>query len=292
MSSRRQRQVKARRVERKRLGLAFVSGVSSLAVADPLRGSSRTSLGAGKAMAVVTAAFMAHGVVLGGFFGFSLLSKRYRWFEPEREAIEVAVVHTTVEPPPPIPPPPPPVELPPDPPPPPKKKVKPPPPPPDPIDLPPEEPPKPDVPPPPPVVGLSAESTVEGGDGPKFAAGNTRMGQTEQVAKDPNEIQDLPKTKVIPNPLIIPPKLERARLKPEYPHRYREMELEDSVVLKIFVNEKGDVTDVEVIGPSRHGEFNHAAKKAAKKDDYEPATRNGVPVAFAFTMKYTFRLTD
>jgi TonB family protein len=118
------------------------------------------------------------------------------------------------------------------------------------------------------------------------------MGQTEMIAKDKSEIQSLPKTNVVPNPLIIPPKLKRARLKPEYPERYRAMEIEDSVMVKIFVDEKGEVTNVEVVTPSKHNEFNFAAKKAAKKDEYEPATRNGVPVPFAFTVKITFRLED
>jgi protein TonB len=289
MSSKRQRERKARRIELRRLG--FGPPLVPLRVADPLLAHDR-ELGLKKGIAVLAFAMGAHAIVVGGFFGMSELADRYSWFEPERESIEVAVVEAKIEEPPPPPPPPEVIEPPEPPPPPPKKKTKPPPPPPDPIDLPPEEPPEPEEPPPESVVGLDAESTVEGGSGPKFAAGNTRMGQTDNVAQDPNAIEELPKTGVVPEPVIVPPKRKGAMTEPEYPIHYREQQIEGSVVVRVVVDEQGRVTAAEIASPSPHREFNRAAEKAAKRDKYEPATRNGIPVQYAFTVKYTFRLTD
>jgi hypothetical protein len=76
-----------------------------------------------------------------------------------------------------------------------------------------EEPPKePDKKPPPRIVGLSFESTVgEGnGDGPAFATGNTRLGETDKIAV---KKEDVPKERPAPctGPRNRPPRTKRPR---------------------------------------------------------------------------------
>ena len=115
---------------------------------------------------------------------------------------------------------------------------------------PPPPPPPSDKPPPRRVVGLSLESTVQGGDGPGFAVGNTRMGKTKKKAEEAKEIKKLPKTAAPPPPpnrvatriptggsKIVRPKCKKQTL--VYPDVYRERELEDTVVISVRLNARG-----------------------------------------------------
>lgn len=112
------------------------------------------------------------GVVLAGFQA------------DRREAIRQQVDIQVREREPPPPPPPPPEEKPPEPEPVVKKPVRPPPV----AKVEPPPPPEPVAAPPPRVVGLSLDSTTEGGGGPSFAVGNTRAGETAERAADPTEV--------------------------------------------------------------------------------------------------------
>jgi TonB family protein len=52
------------------------------------------------------------------------------------------------------------------------------------------------------------------------------------------------------------------------------------------------VTAVKILKESPYPEFNEAAKKAAMADEFEPATRNGVPTATTLKYNVSFRLVD
>jgi len=175
-----------------------------------------------------------------------------------------------------------------------------------------EEPPKePDKKPPPRIVGLSFESTVgEGnGEGPSFAVGNTRLGETDKVAVKKD---DVPKERPAPlhgteKPTVanqvatrIPSKgvvfgeakYRGEQIKPPYPSALKAQGVESDVEILVFIDATGKVTMVKILHESPYPEFNEAAKKAALAQQWEPATRNGEPMPSTKKYAYRFRLTD
>ena len=155
-------------------------------------------------------------------------------------------------------------------------------PPPDPIDIPPQPTAEPPKEPPRRIVGIDMESTMVGGAGPAFAVGNTRMGETSQVAQDPTSVEGLA-------PTFAPPKRTRAPA-PEYPPQLRASGIEGDVGLHVEIDASGHVARVSVSAPSDHDEFDRAAEAAANASAYEPATVNGVAVARAIDFTVRFRL--
>jgi periplasmic protein TonB len=155
-------------------------------------------------------------------------------------------------------------------------------PPPDPIDVTP--PPTADPPKEPPrrIVGIDMESTTVGGDGPAFAVGNTRMGETSRVAQDPTAVEALA-------PTFTPPRRTRP-VEPKYPPQLRAAGVEGDVGLHVEIDADGHVLHVSVSTPSDHDEFDRAAEAAAAASTYEPAKVNGVAVAHAIDFTVRFRL--
>ncbi len=175
-----------------------------------------------------------------------------------------------------------------------------------------EPPPKePEKKPPPRIVGLSFESTVgEGnGDGPSFAVGNTRLGETDKVAV---KKEDVPKERPAPVHGTEKPttanqaatripvkgvtyteaKYRGAQIKPDYPPTLKAQAIEADVEVLVFIDATGKVTNVKILRESTYPEFNEAAKKAALAQAWEPATRNGEPMASTKKYAYRFRITD
>jgi TonB family protein len=90
-------------------------------------------------------------------------------------------------------------------------------------------------------------------------------------------------------PVIVPPELihfEHA----EYPPEALKAGLQAELVLKLTVDKDGNVTKADVPEPVGSG-FDEAAKSAALKFKYKPATRNGQPVAAITLYRYAFTLT-
>jgi protein TonB len=67
---------------------------------------------------------------------------------------------------------------------------------------------------------------------------------------------------------------------------------EGTVVLLLRVGASGQVTRVEVVASSGHEELDTVAADAAKLWQFEPARRDGEPVAFDVRVPIEFRLTD
>jgi protein TonB len=218
------------------------------------------------------------------------------------ELVAIVMAEQKKEPPPPDPPPPPPPI-------PEEEKVAPP---------PPKAPtkaeqPEPEEPPPSPkplrVVGLSLESTSEGGDGPSFAVGDTRSGRTDERAQGPARAAPAATKQTVsaaakrpaagPNKAAtaIPvagikqvlPKRRRP-VKPPYPASLKSQGVEADVTVMITLDAAGQVTSVKIIAPSPHEAFNAAARKAAESEQFEPATRDGVAVPYTLSFTYRFRL--
>jgi protein TonB len=153
------------------------------------------------------------------------------------------------------------------------------------------------------VVGLSMESTVTGGSGPAFAVGNTRMGRTGDLAEDPGGVEKLsPSAKgsgsgeTGPNrvassvpgssvKLVKPKRLSSPAL--VYPALLKSQGIEGNVAVMIRIAADGNVLSAKVLKSSGYPEFDAAARAAALKERFSPATRGGDPVEY--TLKYTYR---
>lgn len=175
-----------------------------------------------------------------------------------------------------------------------------------------EPPPKePDKKPPPRIVGLSFESTVgEGnGDGPAFAVGNTRMGETDKVAVKKEEVpKDRPPpvhgtekptvanqaaTRIpVKGVTFVDAKYRGNQIKPDFPPTLKAQGVESDVEVLVFIDATGKVTNVKILHESPYPEFNEAAKKAALAQAWEPATRNDEPMPSTKKYSYRFRITD
>lgn len=159
------------------------------------------------------------------------------------------------------------------------------------------------------VVGLSFESTVdgEGGDGPAFGVGNTRMGETAKTAAAPKEVpkeiinKGATTTKPAPNAVatripVAGVEFKQAKrkkdVKPEFPPTLKAQGIEGDVPVIVWIDTEGKVTSVKILKESPYPEFNEAAKKAAMADEFEPATRNGVPTPTTLKYNVSFRLVD
>jgi protein TonB len=260
---------------------------------DPLRRDDRTS-GArlGRVVAALLASAAVHGlvVVLGVVIGRTEHGRR----DVVEQVVKVEMREHPAPPPPPPPPPEPPAE-------------KPAPPPPRVAKLPPPKapPPEPVKSPPPRVVGLSLESTSEGGGGPAFAVGNTRAGTTAERAEAPANVppvappladQPAPANQAasrIPTAgITYTMPRRRAPSKPAYPETLKAQGIEADVPVMVSLDASGRVTSVKVVKPSPYPELNEAARRAAAAEEFEPATRDGVPIPYTLGFTYRFRLED
>jgi protein TonB len=174
------------------------------------------------------------------------------------------------------------------------------------------EPPPKDAPPPPPptaappprIVGLSLESTTEGGDGPAFSVGNTRDGETAKKAVDPSKVAPrgtAPPTMApvsrnqvasrVPTAGVtyVLPK-RRKPSQPPYPETLKAQGIEADVTVLVKLAADGRVETVTIVKGSGHPEFDQAARAAAQGEAFEPATRDGVAVPYTLSFTYRFRL--
>lgn len=79
---------------------------------------------------------------------------------------------------------------------------------------------------------------------------------------------------------------------PEYPKREQRLGREGTVVVRVFVAADGSVNKAELHKPSRYPGLNRAALRAARGWRYEPARRDGAPVASNTDVTVEFRLVD
>ena len=182
-------------------------------------------------LAMLIGSVAVHVAILA--VGFALGGREKGKKENLRQEVKIEVRETKVEPPPP------PVEKPPEP----ERRMKTPP---KAVEAP--EPPPPKTPPPskapPRVVGLSMESTTEGGGGPSFAVGNTREGKTADKAQNPADVQK-----------VAPPVAE----------------VEDEKVNKA-------ATRIPVAGVKYAAQAQGDEEAALPRDAEEPGDRSDVPV--------------
>lgn len=149
------------------------------------------------------------------------------------------------------------------------------------------------------VVGLSLESTVEGGAGPAFAVGNTRLGETAAQAEAPEAVQPLAPassnrvaTRAPRAGVPFTPPARTRPVTPDYPASLRAQGIEGDVVLRVDLDAAGAVLEVAVLKGSGHAALDEAARAAAASERYSPARRDGAAIPDVLTFTVRFRLTD
>src|SRR3954471_10428118 len=90
-------------------------------------------------------------------------------------------------------------------------------------------------------------------------------------------------------PVIVLPELTHFE-HAEYPTEAEKAGLQADVLLKLTVDREGTVTKADVTEPVGNG-FDEAAKAAALKFKFTPATRDGVPIPVVIPYRYSFTLT-
>ena len=77
-----------------------------------------------------------------------------------------------------------------------------------------------------------------------------------------------------------------------YPDEAQKLGLQADVLLKLTIDKDGHVTEAIVVEPAGHG-FDEAARDAALRFRFKPATRDGQPIAVKnIPYKYSFTLTE
>jgi TonB family protein len=126
---------------------------------------------------------------------------------------------------------------------------------------------------------LPIDARAQGGEGAIPRGG---PGAAVRPAK-PDEEQPPPQ-----KPNVVMPKLVHFENAP-YPPEAEKARIEGQPVLKLTIDATGKVTGVEVMEPAGHG-FDEAAREAALKFVYEPATRDGKPIPVQILYQYKFFL--
>ena len=77
---------------------------------------------------------------------------------------------------------------------------------------------------------------------------------------------------------------------PEYPAAAQSMRLEGTVNLRLLLDERGQVEQVEIDSGTKSKQLQRAAVKAAERWVYEPGIKDGVPVKVWITSSVSFKL--
>jgi protein TonB len=106
-----------------------------------------------------------------------------------------------------------------------------------------------------------------------------------EVREQPAPIRGSPEGRLVaPRPLKVP--------KARYPSRARRLGWEGRVVLELAVSARGAVETVKIVTSSGHAVLDRAAAEAAERWSFQPATRDGTPVAHTVRVPVDFTLLD
>ena len=86
---------------------------------------------------------------------------------------------------------------------------------------------------------------------------------------------------------VKPPELIRMP-NPVFPTMAKTLNKTATVDVRVLVDEKGEVQQVEVAGPRAGYGFDQAAMEAARRANYRPATKDGVRVKMWTVVKLKF----
>ncbi|MFL6235013.1 MAG: energy transducer TonB, partial [Thermoanaerobaculia bacterium] len=93
---------------------------------------------------------------------------------------------------------------------------------------------------------------------------------------------------VQPGAGVVAPKLQ-SNLDPRYPPAAKHLNRAAQVDIKVLVDERGKVLDADRIGAKAGFGFDEAAIDAARRAQFQPATKEGVKVKMWTTLRVNFR---
>jgi protein TonB len=130
------------------------------------------------------------------------------------------------------------------------------------------------------IAGLIATPQENPGGGALFAEAIQQQPQEKQTRKlPPADFVAYEK-----EPVVV------KKVEPVYPEIALRAALDGEVLLKVWVDESGDVVEAQIIR-SDQKIFEQAAADAAKQWKFTPALANGKPVAVWVTIPFRFRLS-
>ena len=133
------------------------------------------------------------------------------------------------------------------------------------------------------VLARSGRALAQSDDA-RSDQGAVPSGISGAVVRPAEPAKDAPK-----KPVIVLPELTHFE-HAAYPPEAEKAGLQADVVLKLTVDREGNVTKADVPEPVGNG-FDEAAKAAALKFKFKPATRDGAPIPVVIPYKYSFTLT-
>ncbi|MEE8336300.1 MAG: energy transducer TonB, partial [Candidatus Neomarinimicrobiota bacterium] len=86
------------------------------------------------------------------------------------------------------------------------------------------------------------------------------------------------------------PPYPKSKISPKYPKKAREKGYEGTVIVSVFVNEKGKVTETAVIKSIPGSGLDESAINSIKKVRFKPAKKEGKPVGVWISIPVHFRL--
>ena len=79
-------------------------------------------------------------------------------------------------------------------------------------------------------------------------------------------------------------------VQPYYPETAKQAGIEGTVILQFYVNEKGNVSEVEFVKKSRSSDLDEAAVSAVKKSKWKPAQKKGKAVGVWQAIPVNFKI--
>lgn len=111
----------------------------------------------------------------------------------------------------------------------------------------------------------------------------------ESEASGPDGTEDA----AVPEPMPVTRTAARLvdREQPVYPAVAQRLGREATVTLRVLVGEDGQPARIETMGPDPAPGFDEAARAAARRSRWQPATENGTPVSSWVELRYDFELS-
>jgi protein TonB len=142
-------------------------------------------------------------------------------------------------------------------------------------------------------MGLTADSTVEGGRGPAFRTGAGLFAARESLAEQllgaaeataPEEVV------MTADAVDVPPKPAASNRPPKPPARAVKKQLSGFVTARLVIDATGEVQDVKILASEPAGVFDEAVLDVVPDWRFTPATYKGQPVEIRVDQTFRFQL--
>jgi protein TonB len=138
-------------------------------------------------------------------------------------------------------------------------------------------------------IGISMEATTQAG-GMAAPAGNTLYGAVPRTAPEPSEVKPYRADRYVPPDEVTRPPRQVGVCQPpreEYPEAARRAQVEGAVVLRLLIDERGNVAEAQVLEDPGAGLGRAAVEALRRHCRFEPATKGDQPVPT--TIRFVFR---